>query len=117
MYLIIRVNHDDDVSARRQSEAVAGLLVAAVTAVHRMNLHLRMLEGSRDGDGVVGAGVIHQNDQVDDPLRHDLVVGLLQSPRGIVAGMTTTIFWFRSIEVILISCGAASARTCRGYAR
>ncbi len=72
------MNHDDDVRAGGQGEAIAGLLVSAVAAVHGMYLHLHAWQGAGDGHGIVMTGVVHQDDQIDDPLRHHLVVGLAQ---------------------------------------
>ena len=80
------MDHDDDIGAGGEGEAIAGLLVPAITAVHGMDFQLRLLEGARDGDGFIMAGIIHDDDEIDDPMRHDFVIGLAQCARGIVGG-------------------------------
>ena len=62
------MDHDDDVCAGREREAVAGLLVAAITAVPRMHLDLHTIERARDLYGLITAGVVDEDDQVDHAL-------------------------------------------------
>jgi len=72
------MDHDDDIRPRLQGHPVACLLVAAVTFVPFMDKHLRMGQAGGDGQGFITTCVIHEDDQIDDPLFHYLVVGLLK---------------------------------------
>ena len=67
--LIIRMDHDDDVGPAVEGFAVARLLIAAVTAVLRMDDHGQThLAGHLDG--AILAAVVHENDLIDAARRH-----------------------------------------------
>ena len=70
------MNHDDDVSPRGKSEAIASLLICAVTAIYRVHLHLDVVKCACDCHGLVLAGVVHHNHKIDNALRHHLIVSL-----------------------------------------
>ena len=62
--LIIRVDHHDDIRAVLQRILVTSLLIAAIHAILRMNDD-RQAHLSCDGDGVVRAAVVDENDLID----------------------------------------------------
>ena len=80
--LIIRVDHHDDVGAGAQSFAVAGLLVGAVAVVAVVN---EQFESQLAGDlgGLVGAAVVHQDDQVDHVARQ-IGIGHVERLGGVI---------------------------------
>ena len=84
--LIIRVDHDDDVRARFEREAITGLLVAAVAGVFLMHMHAHAEQRRRHLHRVVAAAVIHQDDFVHDALLEDFVHGLGDSFGRVVSG-------------------------------
>ena len=67
--LIIGMDHHHHVGAARQRFAVARLLIAAVTAVFRVNDH-RQAHVARDLDRAVGAAVVHEDHLIDGADRH-----------------------------------------------
>src|SRR5262249_9541014 len=62
--LIIGVDHHDDVGAGAKGFAVAGFLIGAVAVVAIVN---EQFQSKLAGDlgGLIGAAVVHQDDQVD----------------------------------------------------
>jgi len=65
--LIIGVNHHHDVSAGGESETITGLLVASVTAILRMHLHLHVFQRPRDRYRLIVTRVVDHNDKIDNP--------------------------------------------------
>jgi hypothetical protein len=65
------------------SAPVAGLLIAAVAAIALMHQHLETKVAS-DGDGIVAAAVIDQDDVID--AFRDLCHRLPQSPSSVIGG-------------------------------
>ena len=80
------MNHDDDVRAGREGEAIARLLISAVAAIDRMHFHLHLRQRSGDGHRIVMTRVVHDDDEIDDPLGHDFVVGLAQGAGRVIRG-------------------------------
>ena len=78
------MDHNNDVGVVFKSEPVAGLLISAVAAIARMRMDNRIGQTSGDVDGLVPAGIIDDNDQVHNPLGHNLIVGIAKGPGGIV---------------------------------
>ena len=60
--------------------------ICAVAAIFRMNLHLDALKRPRDRYCIVVAGVVHDDDKIDNPLRHHFIVRALQGARSVVSG-------------------------------
>lgn len=81
--LVIRMNHDDDVSALVQGRGVASLLVRAVATVALVNDGVEA-QATRKLGGTVGRAVVDQDDLVDH-LR-DFGDGSLQRSRRVVRG-------------------------------
>src|SRR5207302_5883050 len=61
--LVVGVDHDHDVGAVVEAVAVAGLLVAAVAGVLVVDDD-GQAHGAGDGDGVVGAAIVDEEDVV-----------------------------------------------------
>ncbi len=80
------MDHDDDVGAGLERQAVTRLLVRPVPAVRVVPLERDARQLPRDLDGTVGARVVDEHDLVDVVLRHDLVVGPAERPAGVVRG-------------------------------
>ena len=80
------MNHDDDVSPGGKRVAIACLLVRAIAAIHGMNLHFHSVKGARHRDGLILAGVVHNDNKIDNTLRHHLLISLSQRARRIVSG-------------------------------
>ena len=78
------MDHDDDVRAALERRAVAGLLVAAVAAVLRVD-HDVDAERPRDLHRAVPRAVVHEDDVVHVRLRH-VGVGALERLLGVVRG-------------------------------
>src|SRR5437667_9796994 len=57
--LIIRMNHYDDVSPCGKRVPVASLLVRAITAIHRVNLHLHSIKCACDRDSLILSRIVH----------------------------------------------------------
>ena len=51
-----------------------------------MNLHLGSVKCSRNRDGVVLTGVVDQDNQIDNTLRHHFVIGTTKRSRRILRG-------------------------------
>src|SRR5690349_19592956 len=79
------MNHDDDVRACCQCEAITSLLICAVAAIFWMHLYLDAIQRASDRDRIVMTCIIHHDDQIDNSLRHYFVVGALQSEGGVVS--------------------------------
>ena len=60
------MQHDDDVGAYLEGGFITGFLVGAVAAVLGVDEDVVEVEGFGDGDGVVAAGVIYEDDFVND---------------------------------------------------
>ena len=82
--LVVGVHHHHDVGAVVERELVAGLLVAAVAAVLRMHVHDHAVEPARQLHGVVLAGIVDDDHQVDHVVGHDLAPGFLEGVLGVV---------------------------------
>ena len=82
--LIIRVDHDDDVGPRFERQAIAALLVSTVALVHVMNMDLDAFQTARDGNCVIAAFVVHQDDAIDQLLVADFVISLSQGFGGVI---------------------------------
>ena len=78
------MNQDDNVCSGSKREAVTSLLIRAITAVCRMDLHLNPIERARDCDRVIVTGVIHDDDKIDNPMRHLFFISLPQRPRRVI---------------------------------
>ena len=74
------------VRARLEGQTVTGLLISTVTLVHFMHVDLDAFQGAGDGDGIVAASVIHQNDRIDQLLVPDLAVSLAKGFGRIISG-------------------------------
>src|SRR6202044_4044062 len=57
---VIGMKHDDHIRARRQSLAITGLLVAAITVIAVMLKNLQA-KPARQINGTIGTAVVHQN--------------------------------------------------------
>jgi hypothetical protein len=74
------------------SETIAGislgvlarLLIAAITFVHLMDMHPNPFEGLRDGNGIIPALVIDEDNLVDELLIPHFAIGLAEGPSGVV---------------------------------
>jgi hypothetical protein len=64
--------------------AIAGLLVPAVAAITQVNFHADARQGSSDLRGLIAAGVVDQNNLVDNVVRDHFLVGLAKGVRGVV---------------------------------
>jgi len=78
------VDHHHDVGALRQGNGVAGLLVGSVAAVPGMDDRVDA-EALRDRRSAVGAGVVDQDDIVDDFMRN-FRISTLKRLAGILGG-------------------------------
>jgi hypothetical protein len=72
------MQHDDDVRSPRESETVAGLLIATVAFVERVPFDHKMQRLS-DFHGSIAARIIHKNDLIDT-LTWNLSNRLFQRP-------------------------------------
>lgn len=77
------MQHDDQIGAAFQRQAIAGLLVPAVPLVPFVAGHEKVVP-ARDLDRVVGTEVIHQYDVVDD-IHRDFPQRPLERAAGIVS--------------------------------
>ena len=84
--LIIRVNHDDDVGASFEREAVTGFLVAAVAGIFFVDVDFHAEELRGDFYGVVAAAVVHEDNQIHDALLVDFIHGLRDGFGRVVGG-------------------------------
>jgi hypothetical protein len=73
-----------------------------------MDLDLHVLQGARDGDGVVVAGIIDDDNEIDDSLRHDFVVGPPQRARGVVR-------WHNDNNFLAVEHSSRNARARRSF--
>jgi len=79
------VNHDYDVGAGGKGQPVASLLIAPVTTIFRVHFHLNPVEGARDCHRLIPAAIVHQNDEIDQVLSHNLVVSTAQGLSRIIS--------------------------------
>ena len=79
--LVIGMDHDNDVGAAAEGFSVAGFLVAAVSEIFVMDEGEHAEFGGKRR-GLVGAGVVNQNDFVDEFAR-EFAMGFLESLGGI----------------------------------
>ena len=86
--LVIGMHHHDNVGAAFQRGAVARFLVAAIAEVLVVLDHLEVQQ-ARDLDGVVLAGIVHQDDVVHDVFGN-VAIGADERAGRVVAGRTTT---------------------------
>ena len=84
--LVVRVDHDDDVRAVLQRQAIARFLVPAVAEVLHVRVDDRLRQRLRQGGRLVRAGVVDDDDQIDDALRQHLLVRLQQRLGRVVGG-------------------------------
>lgn len=49
-----------------------------------MHLHLHAIQRARDRDRVIVAGVIRDDDMIDNPVRHHLFISLPQRARRVI---------------------------------
>ena len=80
------MQHDDDVRAGVEREAVARLLVAAVTGVSFVHMDPHARQRRRHRHRVVPAAVVHQNDFIHDALLVDFIHGFGDGLRRVVSG-------------------------------
>ncbi len=80
------MHHDHDVGPFLQGFPVTGLLVRPVSPVHRMHMDLHAGQRTCLLDRQIAAGIIHQNNLVNNALVHDLAIGLLQRLLRVVRG-------------------------------
>ena len=82
--LIVRMNHDDDVCSGSKRETVTGLLIRAIAAVYRMDLHLDPIKRVRDCRRLILTGIIDNDHKIDNAVRHHLFICLTQSARRVI---------------------------------
>src|SRR4029079_773673 len=80
------MNHDDDVRPRSECDPIAGLLVSAIAAIHRVYLHLHLRQRARDRYGIIVTGIVDNDNEIDDSLRHNFIVSLAQRSRRVIGG-------------------------------
>src|SRR5208337_1239008 len=78
------MHHDDDVRAKLKRPAVTGLLVSPVAEVEFVADRLQA-QFTSQGNRLVGAGVVHEHDLVDD-LLVKFGYGTCQRDFGVVGG-------------------------------
>jgi hypothetical protein len=79
------MNHYDDVSPGGKRAPVASLLVRAIAAIHRVNLHLHSIKCARDRDSLISAAVVHHDNKIDNAVRHHLLISLSQRAGRIIS--------------------------------
>ena len=78
------MNHDDNACSGSKREAVTSLLIRAIAQVDRMHLHLHAIECARDRDRVIVTGIVHDDDKIDNPVRHHFFISLPQRARRVI---------------------------------
>ncbi len=86
VYLVVGVNHDDDVGLGLQGKPVAGLLVCPVALVQFMHVDLHPLQTSGHGHSVIAASVVHQDDRIHHLLLTHLVISLAECFGRVIGG-------------------------------
>ena len=84
--LVIGVHHDDDVGALIERELITGLLVAAVSEILRMHVHHHALEAAGQPRRVVLAGIVDDDDQIDDVVRDHFAPRFFDGVLRVVGG-------------------------------
>ena len=82
--LVVRMHHHDDIRAFFQRKCVTGLLICSVPSVDGMGVHLHTLQILGDRGSPIVAGVVDEDDEVHDALRHDFLIGPEQRLLGVV---------------------------------
>ena len=70
------MHHDDDIGLRLQRELVTGLLISTVAQIPGMRMDPGAGQAARNFRGLVTAGIVDHNHQIDNALRHHLVIRL-----------------------------------------
>jgi hypothetical protein len=83
--LVIRMHHDGDVRPVFQCQIVARLLIAAVSEVPLMHVHRGEIQGFRDLDRFIMAGVIHHDHPVHDSKADHFRMGADERSGGVVS--------------------------------
>jgi len=80
------MHHNDDIGIGLEGQAVTGFLIGPVTEIARMGMNDGVRQLCSDGSGLVVAGIIDDNNEVDDSLGHNFIVRLSEGLSGVISG-------------------------------